>query len=196
MRDRERGRDPDKGRSRLSGLDPRTPGSCPEPKANAQPLSHPGTSLKVTVFSVFPPAPFLNATPPGLICLKAGEWVGMMANLGCHSPSEVLHPKIQSEEYCWLRHSSFLGLNGLAGLINSNILLACPGIASFLGRWAGCVRQAWKMELMRMHIFFLFCFLELADFFVNEESKYPERMQIASKGPQSCSTFSALFTWN
>ena len=24
------------------GLDPRTPGSCPEPKADAQPLSHPG----------------------------------------------------------------------------------------------------------------------------------------------------------
>ena len=23
-------------------LDPRTPGSCPEPKADAQPLSHPG----------------------------------------------------------------------------------------------------------------------------------------------------------
>ena len=24
------------------GLDPRTPGSCPEPKADAQPLSYPG----------------------------------------------------------------------------------------------------------------------------------------------------------
>ena len=24
------------------GLDPRTPGSCPEPKADPQPLSHPG----------------------------------------------------------------------------------------------------------------------------------------------------------
>ena len=24
------------------GLHPRTPGSCPEPKADAQPLSHPG----------------------------------------------------------------------------------------------------------------------------------------------------------
>ena len=32
----EAGREPDEG------LDPRTPGSCPEPKANAQPLSHPG----------------------------------------------------------------------------------------------------------------------------------------------------------
>ena len=29
-------RDPD------AGLDPGTPGSCPEPKADAQPLSHPG----------------------------------------------------------------------------------------------------------------------------------------------------------
>ena len=26
------------------GLDPRTPGSCPEPKAEAQPLSHSGAS--------------------------------------------------------------------------------------------------------------------------------------------------------
>ena len=25
-----------------AGLNPRTPGSCPEPKADAQPLSHPG----------------------------------------------------------------------------------------------------------------------------------------------------------
>ena len=47
MRDRERQRhrqremqapcgEPD------AGLDPRTPGSCSEPKADAQPLSHPG----------------------------------------------------------------------------------------------------------------------------------------------------------
>ena len=28
------------------GLDPRTPGSHPEPKADAQPLSHPGIPLK------------------------------------------------------------------------------------------------------------------------------------------------------
>ena len=32
-------RDPD------AGLDPGTPGSCPEPKADAQPLSHPGAPL-------------------------------------------------------------------------------------------------------------------------------------------------------
>ena len=48
MRDTERGRDIDKERSRLpckepdAGLDPRTPGSQPEPKADAQPLSHSG----------------------------------------------------------------------------------------------------------------------------------------------------------
>ena len=30
----------------LQGLDPWTPGSCPEPKADAQSLSHPGT-LKI-----------------------------------------------------------------------------------------------------------------------------------------------------
>ena len=43
MRDTERGRDIGRGRSRLPvGLNPRTPGSCPEPKADAQPLNHPG----------------------------------------------------------------------------------------------------------------------------------------------------------
>ena len=47
MRDRERGRDISRGR-RLpggepdAGLDLRTPGSHPEPKADAQPLSYPG----------------------------------------------------------------------------------------------------------------------------------------------------------
>ena len=40
----ERGRDIGRGRSRLpdAGLDARTPGSWPEPKADAPPLSHPG----------------------------------------------------------------------------------------------------------------------------------------------------------
>ena len=48
----ERGRDIGRGISRLisrlpseepdAGLNPRTPGSCPEPKADTQPLSHPG----------------------------------------------------------------------------------------------------------------------------------------------------------
>ena len=42
----ERGRNIGRGRHRLQAgspirLDPRTPGSCPERKANAQPLSHP-----------------------------------------------------------------------------------------------------------------------------------------------------------
>ena len=43
----ERGRDIGRGRNRLPvgspmwGLDPRTPGSGPEPKADAQPRSHP-----------------------------------------------------------------------------------------------------------------------------------------------------------
>ena len=41
-------RDTDRWRNRLPtkepdvGLDPRTPGSCPEPNADAQSLSHPG----------------------------------------------------------------------------------------------------------------------------------------------------------
>ena len=48
MRDTERGRDIGRGRSRVPagspmlGLDPGTLGSQPEPKADAQPLSHPG----------------------------------------------------------------------------------------------------------------------------------------------------------
>ena len=50
MRDtqRERGRDIGRGRSRLPkgvGLDPRTPGSQPEPKADAQSLNHAGASI-------------------------------------------------------------------------------------------------------------------------------------------------------
>ena len=51
MRDRERGRDIGRGRSRLPAeepdaeLDPRTPGSRPEPKADAQPPSHPGVPV-------------------------------------------------------------------------------------------------------------------------------------------------------
>ena len=46
--ERERGRDTGRGRSRLHarspmwGLKPRNLGSWPEPKAEAQPLSHPG----------------------------------------------------------------------------------------------------------------------------------------------------------
>ena len=46
MRDPERGRDIGRGRSGfperslITGLDPRAPGSRPEPKADTQPLSH------------------------------------------------------------------------------------------------------------------------------------------------------------
>ena len=49
MRDTERERQRHKQREEQAprrepdvGLDPGTPGSCPEPKAEAQPLSHPG----------------------------------------------------------------------------------------------------------------------------------------------------------
>ena len=44
---RGRGRDIGRGRSRLPAgeLDPGVLGSCPEPKADAQPLSHPGAPL-------------------------------------------------------------------------------------------------------------------------------------------------------
>ena len=46
MRDTERGRDIVRGRSRLPArgvrLNPKTPGSQPEPKADVQPLIYPG----------------------------------------------------------------------------------------------------------------------------------------------------------
>ena len=54
MRDRERERGRERHRQREkqapcrepdAGLDPRTSGSYPEPKADAQPLSHPGAPL-------------------------------------------------------------------------------------------------------------------------------------------------------
>ena len=50
MRDTERQRHTGRGRSRLPtesdvGLDPGTLGSLPEPRADAQPLSHPGVPL-------------------------------------------------------------------------------------------------------------------------------------------------------
>ena len=35
------------------GLDPRTPGSCPGPKAGAKPLSHPGIPLKITLKNLY-----------------------------------------------------------------------------------------------------------------------------------------------
>ena len=48
QRERERGRDTGRGRSRLHdrepdvGFNPRSPGSRPGPKAGAKPLRHPG----------------------------------------------------------------------------------------------------------------------------------------------------------
>ena len=52
MRDRERKRQRHRQREKQApcgepdvGLDPRTPGSRPEPKADTQPLSHPGVPL-------------------------------------------------------------------------------------------------------------------------------------------------------
>ena len=50
MRDRERQRCRQRDKQAScwepdTGLDPRTPGSCPEPKADAQPLNHPGVPI-------------------------------------------------------------------------------------------------------------------------------------------------------
>ena len=56
MRDRERERQRHRQREKQApyrepnvGLYPGTPGLCPEPKANAQPLSHPGI-LKIYLY--------------------------------------------------------------------------------------------------------------------------------------------------
>ena len=51
MRDTERGRDRQREKQALCrdpdvGLDPGIPESCPEPKTDAQPLSHPGVPEK------------------------------------------------------------------------------------------------------------------------------------------------------
>ena len=56
MREREGGRGGDTGRGKRKqapcrepdvGLDPGTLGSCPEPKADGQPLSHPGVPISL-----------------------------------------------------------------------------------------------------------------------------------------------------
>ena len=59
MRDRERERHRQREKQAPCrepdvGLDPRTLGSCPEPKVDAQPLSHPGAPLICFLFP-FPP---------------------------------------------------------------------------------------------------------------------------------------------
>ena len=54
MRDTQREAETDRQREKQApcrepdvGLDPRTPGSQPEPKADAQPLSHPGAQITI-----------------------------------------------------------------------------------------------------------------------------------------------------
>ena len=70
MRDTEEGRDIGRGRSRLlcaesdAGLDPRTLGSQPEPKADPQPLSHSGISTFLFVNRPFLLRPFTEVTEP------------------------------------------------------------------------------------------------------------------------------------
>ena len=77
MRKTERGRDIGRGRSRLPcgepdvGLDPRTLGSQPEQKADAQPLSHIGAPLcqKINRHSLPPQNPFTSPRSRiGIVC--------------------------------------------------------------------------------------------------------------------------------
>ena len=65
------------------GLDPGTPGSCPEPKADAQPLSHPGipllglnpTLLLSGLGRVIPTAPVSSLVPWGNSSISSREWL-------------------------------------------------------------------------------------------------------------------------
>ena len=52
-----------------AGRDPRSPGSCPGPKAGTQPLSHPGVSR---FFSSFPYRYFVIITP--IICQRTYDF--------------------------------------------------------------------------------------------------------------------------
>ena len=67
-----------------AGLDPRTPGSWPEPKVDAQPLSHPGEWLILFVFLLHYPGDDINLSkvlqevrsPPKLLIRE--EWGGFL----------------------------------------------------------------------------------------------------------------------
>ena len=68
MRDTQSGRDIGKGRSRLplgSLMRNWIPGSCPELKTNAQPLSHPGLPEELNLIWSLPT--FLTSIPAPLI---------------------------------------------------------------------------------------------------------------------------------
>ena len=78
MTDTERERQRDRQREKQApcrephaGLDPETPGPHPEPKAGAQPLSHPG----------IPTSLFRTAPPPSLVQTK-GSFITTDSSLG------------------------------------------------------------------------------------------------------------------
>ena len=53
------------------GLNPENPGSCPEPKADAQPLSHPGVPKSIFyVLSVLDNAIYWNAYIPSIMYIR------------------------------------------------------------------------------------------------------------------------------
>ena len=49
------------------GLDPRIPGSCPEPKADVQPLSHPGNPYSPTLLNAY----FTPLLSPHILCIAS-----------------------------------------------------------------------------------------------------------------------------
>ena len=71
-RHRDEGRDIGRGRSMApcekldAGLDPRTLGSCPEPKADTQPLSHPGAPQMILMTKM--PITKLNKSVCKTVC--------------------------------------------------------------------------------------------------------------------------------
>ena len=73
MRERERYRQREKQapcREPDAGLDPRTPGSQPEPKADDQPLSHPGVPVSGFLMAVPTPASVLLLTGSSITAIE------------------------------------------------------------------------------------------------------------------------------
>ena len=76
MRDTERQRHRQKQAPRGeldAGLDPRTPGSGPELKADAQPLSYPGAPCASSVLLAPPHGCMMATACLGIICSREGK---------------------------------------------------------------------------------------------------------------------------
>ena len=85
-----------------AGLNPRTPGSCPELKADTQPLSHPGIPKLPLLLSLLPPHLSFSCDP-GVFCqpLSQGHHMDtpvLVHPLGC-CPAR-LHSQLPANSVC------------------------------------------------------------------------------------------------